>query len=134
MSPPANNIYAWPQVVLSTQELCIYHCIFSAWQLLSNLSFCSESYKYYLTCHCFQILHLGMTTNERFNAHRYKHFHVRPGRGVSSPFNRGLRNNFVSFFCNTAPHKNTKSISCCEKKDKFIVWLLYWLKTLIDMI
>ena len=62
-----------------------------------------------------------MTTNERFNAHRYKHFHVRPGRGVASPFNRGLRNNFVSFFCNTTPDKNTTSISCCEKKEKFIV-------------
>jgi hypothetical protein len=37
-----------------------------------------------------------MTTNERMNASRYKHFHV-PGRPglIRSPFNRGIIQNIV---------------------------------------
>ena len=39
---------------------------------------------------------LAMTTNERMNAGRYKHFHVGGRRGeIRSPFNRGVIQNLV---------------------------------------
>ena len=52
-----------------------------------------------LSCHLYQISHLGMTTNERLNVNRYKHFHTsRPGV-FSSPFRDGHVRNIIRFFC-----------------------------------
>ena len=53
-----------------------------------------------------QVVALGMTTNERLNASRYKHFHREPKQSTwsfhqpkySSPFDRGLCNNMADFF------------------------------------
>ncbi|CAG0914966.1 unnamed protein product [Notodromas monacha] len=49
-----------------------------------------------LTSQVYQIIALGMTTNESLNCGRYKHFHVQ-GSIVESPFHRGLWQNFVDF-------------------------------------
>ncbi|XP_059478555.1 palmitoyltransferase Hip14 isoform X2 [Neocloeon triangulifer] len=43
-------------------------------------------------CQAYQIVFLAMTTNERINAGRYKHF-----SGQKSPFHKGLVQNFVDF-------------------------------------
>jgi len=49
-------------------------------------------------CQTYQVVWLAMTTNERMNAARYKHFQ-RVSRGVhKSPFDRGLLQNTVDFF------------------------------------
>ena len=51
-----------------------------------------------LVCQVYQISHLAMTTNERMNVRRYKHFHTsRPGV-YSSPFSDGHVRNLVRFF------------------------------------
>ena len=44
-----------------------------------------------------QILYLGMTTNERLNAGRYKYLR-KEGKRFTSPFNLGVKRNFVNFF------------------------------------
>ncbi|XP_011501459.1 PREDICTED: palmitoyltransferase ZDHHC17 isoform X2 [Ceratosolen solmsi marchali] len=44
-----------------------------------------------LTCQCYQIIILGMTTNERINAGRYKHF------SKGNPFHRGALQNAADF-------------------------------------
>lgn len=47
-----------------------------------------------LSCQLYQISVLGMTTNERMNAPRYRHF-VTVGSKVRSPFHRGYLQNIV---------------------------------------
>ncbi|XP_057375671.1 palmitoyltransferase Hip14-like isoform X2 [Daphnia carinata] len=58
-----------------------------------------------LSCQLYQVLILGMTTNERLNASRYKHFHRAPKKTswlkktkYSSPFDRGILKNAAEFF------------------------------------
>uniref|UniRef100_H2YGF3 Palmitoyltransferase n=1 Tax=Ciona savignyi TaxID=51511 RepID=H2YGF3_CIOSA len=52
-----------------------------------------------IICQLYQILWLGVTTNERMNAGRYRHFHTSPHGGLSrSPFDRGVLANFADFF------------------------------------
>ncbi|XP_076063754.1 palmitoyltransferase Hip14 [Oratosquilla oratoria] len=49
-----------------------------------------------LGCQLYQILILGMTTNERMNCYRYKHFQIGGKKGeVRSPFHRGIWKNCV---------------------------------------
>ncbi|PSN53756.1 Palmitoyltransferase Hip14 [Blattella germanica] len=50
-------------------------------------------------CQMYQIMCLGMTTNERMNSGRYKHFHVsgRLSGETHSPFHRGFCQNLVDF-------------------------------------
>lgn len=49
-------------------------------------------------CQLYQVVFLAMTTNERMNAARYRHFQS-GGRGIyQSPFDRGWRQNIVDFF------------------------------------
>ncbi|CAG2059852.1 unnamed protein product [Timema podura] len=50
-------------------------------------------------CQLYQIMCLGMTTNERMNSGRYKHFHTsgRTGMETRSPFHRGICQNLVDF-------------------------------------
>lgn len=49
-----------------------------------------------MVCQIYQVMCLAMTTNERMNAGRYKHFHVGGRRGeIRSPFNRGVIQNLV---------------------------------------
>lgn len=49
-------------------------------------------------CQTYQIVWLGMTTNERMNRGRYRHFQAKGGK---SPFTRGLLNNLIDFLeCN----------------------------------
>jgi palmitoyltransferase len=45
-------------------------------------------------CQTYQIIFLGMTTNERMNKHRYKHF---VDNRLKSPFSRGPLKNIVDF-------------------------------------
>lgn len=45
-------------------------------------------------CQLYQIVCLGMTTNERINRGRYQHFQALGGK---SPFTRGPFNNFIDF-------------------------------------
>uniref|UniRef100_A0A1A9WGH9 Palmitoyltransferase n=1 Tax=Glossina brevipalpis TaxID=37001 RepID=A0A1A9WGH9_9MUSC len=45
-------------------------------------------------CQTYQVICLGMTTNERMNRGRYRHFQARGGQ---SPFTRGPLNNLVDF-------------------------------------
>ncbi|XP_050435792.1 palmitoyltransferase Hip14 [Adelges cooleyi] len=47
-------------------------------------------------CQMYQIVWLGMTTNERINASRYEHF-VAHGRSYKSPYNRGKLQNLIDF-------------------------------------
>lgn len=51
-----------------------------------------------LCCQLYQVLWLGMTTNERMNCRRYSHFHRGPDGHISSPFNRGFLQNTIDFF------------------------------------
>ena len=72
-----------------------------------------------LSCQLYQILVLAMTTNERFNLRRYKHFHTaKPGQYVS-PFNKGLLINFIQFFC--VKSGSLKPKYSLGKKEKFVV-------------
>lgn len=49
-------------------------------------------------CQTYQIVWLGMTTNERMNRGRYRHFQAKGGK---SPFTRGAFNNIIDFMeCN----------------------------------
>ncbi|XP_057317381.1 palmitoyltransferase ZDHHC17-like isoform X2 [Hydractinia symbiolongicarpus] len=51
-----------------------------------------------LVCNIYQMLWLGMTTNERMNAPRYKHFHDKKTGHISSPFSNGVIQNTADFF------------------------------------
>ena len=46
-------------------------------------------------CQMYQILWLAMTTNERVNSYRYKHFQHGPKGDIKSPFSRGVFNNLL---------------------------------------
>lgn len=46
-------------------------------------------------CQMYQVVCLGMTTNERMNRGRYRHFQANGGK---SPFTRGWIHNFFDFF------------------------------------
>ncbi|XP_027698325.1 palmitoyltransferase ZDHHC17 isoform X3 [Vombatus ursinus] len=50
-----------------------------------------------LMCQMYQISCLGITTNERMNARRYKHFKVTT-TSIESPFNHGCLRNVIDFF------------------------------------
>uniref|UniRef100_A0A3P9IH27 Palmitoyltransferase n=1 Tax=Oryzias latipes TaxID=8090 RepID=A0A3P9IH27_ORYLA len=50
-----------------------------------------------IMCQLYQIAALGITTNERMNARRYKHFKV-TATSIESPFNHGCFRNLVDFF------------------------------------
>jgi palmitoyltransferase len=51
-----------------------------------------------LSCNLYQVLWLGMTTNERMNVGRYRHFHDAKNGGIKSPFSSGLLQNVADFF------------------------------------
>ncbi|XP_032077073.1 palmitoyltransferase ZDHHC17 [Thamnophis elegans] len=50
-----------------------------------------------LMCQMYQISCLGITTNERMNARRYKHFKITT-TSIESPFNHGCIRNIIDFF------------------------------------
>lgn len=50
-----------------------------------------------IMCQLYQIAALGITTNERMNARRYKHFKV-TATSIESPFNHGCMRNLIDFF------------------------------------
>ncbi|KAJ8381409.1 hypothetical protein SKAU_G00021870 [Synaphobranchus kaupii] len=50
-----------------------------------------------IMCQIYQIACLGITTNERMNARRYKHFKV-TSTSIESPFNHGCVRNLIDFF------------------------------------
>uniref|UniRef100_A0A8C4ZVL4 Palmitoyltransferase n=1 Tax=Gadus morhua TaxID=8049 RepID=A0A8C4ZVL4_GADMO len=50
-----------------------------------------------ILCQLYQIAGLGITTNERMNARRYKHFKV-TATSIESPFNHGCVRNLMDFF------------------------------------
>ncbi|KAB7496510.1 hypothetical protein Anas_00905, partial [Armadillidium nasatum] len=49
-----------------------------------------------LCCQLYQILILAMTTNERMNCYRYRHFKVGKKGEIKSPFDRGIKQNCVN--------------------------------------
>lgn len=49
-----------------------------------------------LGCQIYQIVWIGMTTNERINAARYEHF-IPHGNSYMSPYNRGKSQNLMDF-------------------------------------
>ncbi|XP_064635159.1 palmitoyltransferase ZDHHC17-like [Lineus longissimus] len=48
-----------------------------------------------LVCQLYQVVYLGMTTNERLNIKRYTHFHTAKKGIFKSPFTRGIFKNFI---------------------------------------
>ncbi|XP_070568248.1 palmitoyltransferase ZDHHC17-like isoform X1 [Ptychodera flava] len=48
-------------------------------------------------CQMYQVVVIAMSTNERMNQHRYKHFQGKRGT-IKSPFNRGIIRNLLDFF------------------------------------
>ena len=52
---------------------------------------------YLVLCQTYQVVFLGMTTNERMNLGRYTHFRKRGKTELESPFSRGSWNNLVDF-------------------------------------
>ncbi|XP_058804444.1 palmitoyltransferase Hip14-like [Phymastichus coffea] len=66
-------------------------------------------------CQCYQIMILGMTTNERINAGRYKHF------SKGNPFHRGALQNAADFcdcsFCGLKAKPSSDWLQTCNKKD-----------------
>lgn len=65
-------------------------------------------------CQTYQVICLGMTTNERMNRGRYRHFQARGGH---SPFTRGALNNLIDFL----------ECSCFGLlKPKRIDWMNYY--------
>ncbi|KAK6314553.1 hypothetical protein J4Q44_G00140820 [Coregonus suidteri] len=65
-----------------------------------------------IMCQLYQIAGLGITTNERMNARRYKHFKV-TATSIESPFNHGCVRNLIDFF----------EIRCCGLiRPKAIDW------------
>ncbi|XP_073843762.1 palmitoyltransferase Hip14 isoform X2 [Musca autumnalis] len=65
-------------------------------------------------CQTYQVICLGMTTNERMNRGRYRHFQARSGK---SPFTRGAFNNLIDFL----------ECSCFGLfKPKRIDWMHYY--------
>ena len=60
-----------------------------------------------------------MTTNERFNVRRYKHFQMRHGV-YTSPFNAGIFGNFKNFFC-SKKEQQKKILESWKEQEKFIV-------------
>ncbi|KAF2352935.1 Ankyrin repeat-containing domain [Trinorchestia longiramus] len=48
-----------------------------------------------LACQLYQIMFLAMTTNERMNCYRYRHFQTGKKGEVRSPFSRGVWRNFI---------------------------------------
>uniref|UniRef100_A0A8C9XYB4 Palmitoyltransferase n=1 Tax=Sander lucioperca TaxID=283035 RepID=A0A8C9XYB4_SANLU len=102
----------------------IYGCI-SYWRLHCATSYAKDGFWLYLTqiascspwmfwmflnsifhfmwvavlimCQLYQIAALGITTNERMNARRYKHFKV-TATSIESPFNHGCFRNLIDFF------------------------------------
>jgi len=69
--------------ILFIMLMCLFHCIW-----VSCLG----------VCQIYQVIFLAMTTNERMNASRYRHFQ-RVGRGVhKSPFDMGVLQNTLDFF------------------------------------
>lgn len=51
-----------------------------------------------VVCNFYQLFWLGMTTNERMNASRYKHFNDTATGRIKSPFTRGVLQNMADFF------------------------------------
>ncbi|XP_058804479.1 palmitoyltransferase Hip14-like isoform X2 [Phymastichus coffea] len=79
-----------------------------------------------LACQCYQITALGMTTNERINANRYRHF--RKG----NPFHRGAIQNIADFcecdFCGVSVKPRIDWLHAYELKqtndEKFLDWVV----------
>lgn len=67
--------------------------------IFSNCIFHSVWVFLLLTCQLYQIVWLGVTTNERMNATRYPHFRTSShGHLEKSPYDRGFINNVADFF------------------------------------
>lgn len=64
------------------------------WVVL-NLGFHAVWVTCLTACQIYQVVCLAMTTNERMNAGRYKHFHKNRHGHVESPFNRGILQNIA---------------------------------------
>uniref|UniRef100_A0A674NAF5 Palmitoyltransferase n=1 Tax=Takifugu rubripes TaxID=31033 RepID=A0A674NAF5_TAKRU len=69
-----------------------------------------------IMCQLYQIAALGITTNERMNARRYKHFKV-TATSIESPFNHGCFRNLADFF----------EIRCCGLfRPVTVDWTTHW--------
>jgi len=72
-------------------------CVCSPWVMfmLLNSLFHSCWVSCLAVCQLYQVVVLAMTTNERMNQARYKHFHTGRRGVMRSPFDRGAWQNFV---------------------------------------
>lgn len=80
-------------------------------------------------CQLYQISCLAMTTNERMNLYRYKHFQDPKTGHIRSPFSRGKIQNLIDFSrirvpgFNPPDKKNWKSVftlECCDSNQLLI--------------
>uniref|UniRef100_A0A0K2VH50 Palmitoyltransferase n=2 Tax=Lepeophtheirus salmonis TaxID=72036 RepID=A0A0K2VH50_LEPSM len=70
-------------------------------------------------CQLYQIGLLSMTTNERVNAARYKHFGKEAAKGkFESPFNKGILRNFKDFFCQSPRSKDWFNIYSLDERNE----------------
>jgi len=74
-------------------------CACSPWVvfMLLNCLFHSSWVSCLAVCQMYQVVILAMTTNERMNQGRYKHFHRGPRGVYRSPFDKGIWQNLVDF-------------------------------------
>ncbi|XKL65461.1 hypothetical protein PGB90_008881 [Kerria lacca] len=78
-----------------------------------------------LACQLYQISCLAMTTNERMNLYRYKHFQDPKTSEIRSPFNRGRIQNLVDFAQIHVPRfyppeqKNWKNVYTVDYWDNY---------------
>jgi len=72
-------------------------CMCSPWVMfmLLNCMFHSVWVSCLSVCQLYQVIILAMTTNERMNMGRYKHFHTARRGVMVSPFDKGIWQNFV---------------------------------------
>jgi len=89
-----------PNGEMDVAELIVKSCTLSGW--LSWCFFNALIHLFWvvclLVCQLYQVLWLAMTTNERMNCKRYRHFKRDEQGHVTSPFDRGFCQNLFDFF------------------------------------
>eukprot|EP00096_Caligus_rogercresseyi_P015000 TRINITY_DN7452_c0_g1_i2.p1 TRINITY_DN7452_c0_g1~~TRINITY_DN7452_c0_g1_i2.p1 ORF type:complete len:504 (+),score=92.68 TRINITY_DN7452_c0_g1_i2:336-1847(+) len=97
-----------------------FHCNSWLFFLAVNMIFHLFWVSILTICQLYQIGLLAMTTNERINAVRYKHFGRRADKGdFESPFDKGFLRNIQEFFCanSSSSNKWTHTFSLSEEKE-----------------
>lgn len=94
----------WKRHIDPDHELTFLIFMARVWVYNGWLTFCALNAAIHsiwvfclMICQLYQILWLGMTTNERMNCRRYQHFKRDENGGIISPFHRGFCNNLFDF-------------------------------------